>query len=57
MARETYKIKEEVGIDQRPYYKVKREQMTTLAFAPDIVKLTNKDMRKLLDMGKKTEQL
>ena len=55
MARETYKIKEEVGIDQRPYYKVKREQMTTLAFAPDIVKLTNKDMRKLLDMGKKTE--
>ena len=55
MARETYKIKEEVGMDQRPYFKVKREQMTNLTFAPDTVKLTNKDMKKLLDMGKKTE--
>ena len=56
MAKENYKIKEEVGTDQRPYYKVKREQMSNLAFAPDTVKLTNKDMKKLLDMGKKTEE-
>ena len=55
MAKETFKIKEEVGADQRPYYKVKREQMNTITFAPDIVKLTNKDMKKILNMGKKEE--
>jgi hypothetical protein len=30
--------------------------MSTLTFAPDIVKLTNKDMKKLLAMGKKPEE-
>ena len=53
MAKETHLKRNELGDAKTPYHKVRNDQVSVAAFAPDLVKWTAKDLRKILDKDKK----
>ena len=53
MAKETSQKRAELGHAKTPYFKVRNEQVSVAAFAPDMVKWTPKDIKKILDKDKK----
>lgn len=53
MAKETSMKRAELGHAKTPYFKVRNEQVSVAAFAPDMVKWTPKDIKKILDKDKK----
>jgi hypothetical protein len=53
MAKETSLKRSELGDAKTPYFKVRNEQVSVAAFAPDMVKWSPKDIKKILDKDKK----
>jgi hypothetical protein len=53
MAKETHMKRKDLGDAKTPYFKVRNEQVSVAAFAPDMVKWTPKDIKKIMDKDKK----
>jgi len=52
MAKDSFKSRAEQGASKTPYHKVLRDQVSVAAYAPDIVKWTEKDMRKIMQIDR-----
>jgi len=55
MAKDTAIKREELGAAKTPYFKVRHDHVSVAAFAPDLVKWTPKDIKKIMDKDKKEE--
>lgn len=55
MAKETSQKRRQLGDAKTPYHKVRNESVSVAAFAPDLVKWTPKDIKKILDKDKKED--
>ena len=51
MAKDSFRHKADQAGAKTPYHRVLREQVSVAAYAPDIVKWTQKDMKKIMAMG------
>ena len=52
MAKESARQKSEVGDAGNQYFKVRQDQMSVAAYAPDLVKWTPKDIKKIMQLDK-----
>lgn len=53
MAKDTATKREELGDAKTPYHKVRNDQVSVAAYAPDLVKWTPKDIKKIMEKDKK----
>jgi hypothetical protein len=56
MAKETASKREEIGDAKTPYFKVRYDQVSVAAFAPDLVKWTSKDIKRIINKDKKEDE-
>ena len=52
MAKESARQRSEVGNAGNKYFKVRNDQMSVAAYAPDLVKWTPKDIKKIMQLDK-----
>lgn len=52
MARERFRAQQEQGGAKSTFHKVLRDQISVAAYAPDVVKWTQKDMKKIMSIDK-----
>ena len=57
MINQTKKYKDENGNSKSPFHKALKEQINDAALIPDIVKWTQKDLKKIMMIGKNQDEL